>query len=94
MPMLAPLTTAWPSTSRSNPMSSMIFRGHRTRFVGPALDDGELISTKACHSVDVFDARAQPIGHRQEKRIADGVTERIVDSFEIIEIDEEHGDPV
>ena len=52
--------------------------------------DDELVATEPRNGVDRAPAGAQPLGHLDEQLVARGVTERIVDRLEAVEVDEQH----
>ena len=53
-------------------------------------EDGELVAPHAGQRVGPADAAFEPAGDLLEQRIADGMTERVVDLLEPVEIHEEH----
>ncbi len=55
-------------------------------------DDGELVSAKTRNNVGLAYAVAQAPGHRLEQFVAGRMTQRIVDSLELIEVDRHQGD--
>ena len=60
------------------------------RLIAADLDDGEFVAAEARHGVVRAHARSQSAGHRLQQRVADRVTERVVDGLEVIEIEAEH----
>ena len=66
---------------------------HRVgRILDAGHDDGELVAAEPGDGVGRAGAAAQPLGDDLEQLVADRVAERIVDAFEVIEIEAEHGE--
>ncbi len=66
----------------------------RARIVGAAhagLQDREFVAPEPRDRPGVVHAALQPRGHRAKQQIAAGQAERVVDSLEAIEIEQEHG---
>ena len=67
------------------------FRGFRL-----ALDSGlnhrEFVAAEAGRDIGRLEATAQPVRHAHQKLVADGMTERIVDALELVDVDIEHGE--
>jgi hypothetical protein len=55
------------------------------------LHDGERVAADPRHRVGVSHAFTQALGYRPQQRVAHRMTERIVDLFEAIEIEAQHG---
>jgi hypothetical protein len=56
-----------------------------------SLQDGKLIAAQPGDRIEVAHAIAQASGHGAQQRIAGPVTKRIVDAFEVIEVEAENG---
>src|SRR3989442_1311245 len=52
-------------------------------------EDRELVAAEAGRQVPLADAAPDPLGDRDEERVARGVTHRVVDDLEIVEVEEE-----
>lgn len=52
--------------------------------------DDELVTAQACDHVLVTQQRLQPTGRLDQHRIPDRMAQRVVDIFEVIEIEEKH----
>ena len=57
-------------------------------------DDHELVTAIATHGVRAADARRDLLADAAQERISQQVSPRVVDRFEMIEIQEEHGHPL
>ena len=67
--------------------------GERARFVGIAerkLHDGEFVAAETRDHVAVAQAFAEPLRHGLQQLVADRMAERVVDAFEMIEIEAVH----
>ena len=53
--------------------------------------DRELIAAETSHEVAVAHRRRDPLGDRDQKRVAGRVAERVVDDLEVVEVDEQDG---
>ena len=68
---------------------------HRARLGLLAGDeDAELVAAEARDEVAGTDAVLEPLADEREQPVADGVTLRVVDGLEAVEVEEEHGDAV
>ena len=57
-----------------------------------ALDEErELVAAEARGGVGAAQAGADPSGHLDEQGVAGGVSERVVDAFEVVDVEEDHG---
>ena len=54
--------------------------------------DDELVAAEARGGVLFAQAGREPLGNGGQQLVADGVTERVVDVLEAVEIEEQHGD--
>ena len=59
---------------------------------GAGLNDGELVAAEPRQEVRLAHAAAQPLGDRLQKRIADRMTEPVVDLLEAVEVDPVQGE--
>ena len=94
MPMLALTVTWWSPIRYGRPKlaGQPLGHGQRPLQVGGVLgEDRELIATKACDEVAVADRVGEPFRHGLQQPVAGGVTQRVVDDLEVVEVDEEHG---
>jgi len=69
--------------------------GHRFHFPrrrDVRQDDRELVPTEASHRVALAHALLQSCGGLLQDLVAFGVTEAVVDSLEVVEVDEEHAE--
>ena len=57
----------------------------------PVDDDPELVAAEAGHGVARPDAAQQPFADGDEERVADGVTEALVDHLEPVEVEQDQG---
>ena len=53
--------------------------------------DRELVAAEAGHEVALADRPGDPLGDRDEQRVAGRVAERVVDDLEVVEVDEQDG---
>ena len=53
--------------------------------------DRELVAAEPGDQVVVADEAADPLGDRDEQRVAGGVAEGVVDDLEVVEVDEQDG---
>jgi hypothetical protein len=51
------------------------------------LDDGKFVAAEPRHDVRLARALHQPLRHRPQQRIADGMTERVVHRLELVEVE-------
>jgi hypothetical protein len=56
------------------------------------LQDGELVAAEARHGIMLAQLTPQAAGDLLEQQIAQRMAERVVDGFEIIEIDAQYGE--
>ncbi len=68
-------------------------RGRLRRIVYSDLHDAEFIAAQTGDRSGIADALLQPRRHRLQKIVADGMAERVVDGFEMVEIKHQHGKP-
>ena len=69
-------------------------RGRRQVGLVPG-EDRELVAAETGDEVVMAHEAADPLGDRDEERVAGGVAEGVVDDLEVVEVDEEDGrDPV
>src|SRR5580692_219484 len=54
------------------------------------LDDGELVPTESRERVYFANAGSQPVGYGDQKSIADGMAQSVVNLLEIIQIEADH----
>jgi hypothetical protein len=50
----------------------------------------ELVTAESSDSIAGPDHRGEPRGHRDQQLVARGMTEAVIDQFEIVEVDDEH----
>ena len=62
--------------------------------VDVGLDDREFVAADARYRVGFAHAAAQPAGHGAQQLVADGVSERIVDVLEVVEVEAQDGEPL
>ena len=55
--------------------------------------DDELVAAEAGDQVAGAHRRAQPVGHLDEQLVAGGVAERVVDDLEVVQVQEQAGQP-
>ena len=58
--------------------------------IGLAVHDGELVAAEPRHGLGAGHHALQPLAYRAQQRIADRMTERIVDALEAVEVEEHH----
>ena len=81
-----------PRTARSN--ASRIFwrdGGRLARVVELGQEHDELVAAEAGDGVVGAGGAAEPLGHRLQEQVADGVAEAVVDVLEAVEVEEEDG---
>ena len=61
---------------------------------GLALHDGKFVAAEARDRIDTAHHALQALGHRAQQRVADGMTERIVDALEAVKVEEHHRQPL
>ncbi|MEH2621608.1 hypothetical protein V1285_006554 [Bradyrhizobium sp. AZCC 1620] len=54
------------------------------------LNDGELIAAEPGRNIGFLEATAQPLGDALEQLVANRMAERVVDAFELVDVDVEH----
>src|SRR5438477_11965141 len=65
--------------------------GDLGRFVNLVQQHDELVAAESGHDIAVAQRAFRALGHLDQKRVAIGMAERIVDHLEPVEVDEQHG---
>src|SRR5208282_3735355 len=66
-------------------------RRHLGRVVDAALHDRKLVAAEAGHCIGLSHDAVKPLGHRFKQGVPDRMAERVVDAFELVEIEAKHG---
>ncbi|MNJ58494.1 hypothetical protein D3C77_541270 [compost metagenome] len=54
-------------------------------------ENDELVTAQASHGIDVSNLFFQALGDAFEQQVTDGMTETVVDMFEAVQVEEQHG---
>jgi hypothetical protein len=62
------------------------------RGVNACLNDRKLVATHARRRIGFANACAQPVGNGLQQLVADLMPERVIDTFEVVQIETQHGE--